>query len=329
MAVYLVTGGCGFIGSHLCEALIERGHHVRILDDFSTGSIDNLSPGPVILRGSVAEPEIVDAAMRNIAGCFHLAAVTSVERSTRDWFGTHRTNLSGTIAVLDAARRPRQPIPVVYASSAAVYGDCKRLPIRETARVRPCSPYGADKYGSELHARIASEVYGVPNVGLRFFNVYGPRQNPSSPYAGVISIFCEQLRQNKPIEIFGDGSQTRDFVYISDVIAALIAAMDRVRECPPVLNVCSGAPTSVIDLARLIGELCGYEPQIRFRPTRLGEIAHSWGDCSLIRHRLSPDNPVDLRSGLSCTLSWMKSAQMSGRSSKSLGSTRSSAASPE
>src|SRR5580704_4874537 len=148
-AAYLVTGGCGFIGSHLCEALVERGAQVRILDDLSTGSINNVPDGVEILRGSVADPETVVAAMVGVTGCFHLAAITSVERSTRDWFGAHRTNLSGTIAVFDAAQRlaHKLPIPVVYASSAAVYGDCDRLPIRETAPARPRSPYGADKYG--------------------------------------------------------------------------------------------------------------------------------------------------------------------------------------
>jgi UDP-glucose 4-epimerase len=310
MAVYLVTGGCGFIGSHLCEALIERGDRVRILDDLSTGSVDNVPEGPVILRGSVADPETVDAAMKDVAGCFHLAAVASVERSTRDWFGTHRTNLSGTIAVFDAARRVgcHHPIPVVYASSAAVYGDFGRLPIRETTRAQPGSPYGADKYAGELHARIAWEVYSVPTRGLRFFNVYGPRQDPNSPYSGVISIFCDRLRQGEPIDIFGDGLQTRDFIFVGDVVAALLRAMDRVHRGSAVFNVCTGTPTSIIELAKLIGELCGRKPEIRFKSPRRGEIARSWGDRSLIQRHLGLEELTALRSGLSVTLSWMQEA---------------------
>jgi len=311
MAVYLVTGGCGFIGSHLCEALIARGDSVHILDDLSTGSIENVPAGHLLLRGNVADPKLVASAMEGVAGCFHLAAVASVERSTRDWFGAHRTNLSGTIAVFDAARRigRNRPLPVVYASSAAVYGDCKQLPIKETTLARPRSAYGADKYGCELHARVASEVFGVPTVGLRFFNVYGPRQNPASPYSGVISIFCNRLRRGLPIDVFGSGSQTRDFVFVSDVVNALLTSMDQIHECSAVFNVCTGKPTSVLELARLIAELCERQPEIRVHPPRAGEIVHSLGDCQRIGRRLGLSNFVSVRSGLMHTLSWMEVAQ--------------------
>jgi UDP-glucose 4-epimerase len=316
MAVYLVTGGCGFIGSHLCEALIARGDSVRILDDLSTGSIENVRAGHLLLRGNVADPEFVASAMEGVVGCFHLAAVASVERSTRDWFGAHRTNLSGTIAVFDAARRigRDRPLPVVYASSAAVYGDCKQLPIKETTQARPRSAYGADKYGCELHARIASEVFGVPTVGLRFFNVYGPRQNPASPYSGVISIFCDRLRRGLPIDVFGNGSQTRDFVFVSDVVNALLTSMNQIRERFAVFNVCTGKPTSVLELARLIAELCERQPEIRDHPPRAGEITHSLGDCQLIGRRLGLSNFVSLRSGLIHTLSWMEVAEDGSKS---------------
>ena len=309
MGRYLVTGGCGFIGSHLCEALIEAGADVRILDDLSTGSPDNVPQEAVILRGSVADREAVEAAMEDVEGCFHLAAIASVERSACDWLGAHRTNLSGTITVFDAARRVRgRPIPVVYASSAAVYGDCNSLPLRETVEERPRSAYGADKLGCELHARVACEVHGVPTTGLRFFNVYGPRQHPLSPYSGVISRFCDRLRRGVPIEVFGDGRQTRDFVFVKDVVTALLAAMRKDARRPAVYNICSGTQVSVLGLARLIGALCGREPEIRFRPARPGEIAHSWGDCSLARRVLALPDPMDLRTGLDATLSWMEAA---------------------
>jgi UDP-glucose 4-epimerase len=316
MAVYLVTGGCGFIGSHLCDALIGRGDSVRILDDLSTGSVENIPAGSLIFRGSVADPELVASAMEGVAGCFHLAAVASVERSTRDWFGSHRTNLSGTIAVFDAARRigRGRPIPVVYASSAAVYGDCKELPIEETMPARPRSAYGADKYGCELHAGVASEVYGVPTVGLRFFNVYGPRQNPASPYSGVISIFCDRLRRGLPIDVFGNGSQTRDFVFVSDVVNALLTSMSQISESSRVFNVCTGKATSVLELAQLIAELCKRQPEIRVQPPRPGEIAHSLGDCRLIHRHLDLSSFVNLRSGLMRTLSWMEVAENGGNS---------------
>jgi UDP-glucose 4-epimerase len=308
MAVYLVTGGGGFIGSHLCDALLARGDQVRILDDLSTGNIENVAPRAELLRGDVADPRAVAAAMAGVAGCFHLAAIASVDRSMREWVGTHRTNLTGTITVFDAARRSGQngSVPVVYASSAAVYGDCADLPIREEAAARPCSPYGADKLGCELHARVASDAFGVPTVGLRLFNVFGPRQDPRSPYSGVISVFCERLRAGRPIDIYGDGSQTRDFIFVADVVAAFLAAMDRPRLSPAVYNACSGTATSIRDLARIIGDLCGCQPEIRFRPPRAGDIAHSRGDRSLACKRLDLPDPQDLRDGLAATLASLR-----------------------
>ena len=315
MAVYLVTGGCGFIGSHLCEALIVQGHYIRVLDDLSTGWIENLPRGVELLRGSVTDPELVNEAMAEVAGCFHLAAIASVERSTREWLVSHRTNLSGTIAVLDAARSVGdRRVPIVYASSAAVYGDCKQLPIRESNQVQPRSPYGADKYGSELHARIASELHGVPTIGLRLFNVYGPRQDPGSPYSGVISKFCDKLQNLEPIDVFGDGFQTRDFVFVTDVVTTMLAAMTRAEACSvassAVYNVCSGKRTTVLELAQLIAELTDCDLKIRWQPPRPGEIAHSCGDRRLVAHSLGLSSPVDLRSGLRSTLSWMKEAEV-------------------
>jgi UDP-glucose 4-epimerase len=308
MAVYLVTGGCGFIGSHLCDALLARGDRVRILDDLSTGSLANAPPQAELRRGDVADAQAVDAAMEGVAGCFHLAAIASVERSMCDWPGTHRTNLTGAITIFDAARRlgRNAAIPVVYASSAAVYGDCADLPIGEDAPARPRSPYGADKLGCELHARIAADAFAVPTIGLRLFNVYGPRQDPKSPYSGVISVFCDRLRDGQPIEIFGDGSQTRDFIFVADVVAAFLAAMDQPRLSPAVFNVCSGTATSVLELAHAIGELCGGWPDIRFQPPRSGDIAHSRGDRSLARGRLGLADPACLRSGLAATLASLR-----------------------
>lgn len=304
MAIYLVTGGCGFIGSHLCDALLARGNTVRILDDLSSGCLENAPPRAELRRGDVADPHAVEAAMTGVAGCFHLAAIASVERSMRDWVGTHRTNLGGAITVFDAARQLGKggPIPVVYASSAAVYGDCADLPIRESAPTRPRSPYGADKLGCELHGRIAAEAFGVPTIGLRLFNVYGPRQDPNSPYSGVISIFCDRLGAGWPIDIFGDGSQSRDFIFVADVVAAFLAAMERPFLSPAVYNVCSGNATSVLQLARIIGELSGGSPEIRFRPARPGDILNSRGDRSLGRDQLGLHEPAELRSGLTATL---------------------------
>jgi UDP-glucose 4-epimerase len=303
MRAWLVTGGAGFIGSHLCEALLAQGDAVRVLDDLSTGKRENLPPGAALIEGDVADPAAVQAAMEGVSGCFHLAAIASVERGVRDWLGTHRANLTGAITVFDAARPTRTS--VVYASSAAVYGDVATVPIPEETRCRPLSAYGADKLGCELHARVASHVHGIPTVGLRFFNVYGPRQDPRSPYSGVISIFAERIRRGAPIDVFGDGGQTRDFVYVADVVAALLAAMRRASVDASVFNVCTGIATSVLDLAHVIADLAGTKLDARHGPARAGEIRHSTGVPALAHNALGLAEPVFLRGGLGRVLDWL------------------------
>jgi UDP-glucose 4-epimerase len=301
VALYLVTGGCGFIGSHLCDALLARGDAVRILDDLSTGKIGNKPAGAELLRGDVADRALVAEAMAGVDGCFHLAAIASVERGNEDWLGTHRTNLTGAVTVFEAARRARR-VPVVYASSAAVYGDNPAVPLAESAATRPLSAYGADKLGCELHARVASHVHGVPTVGLRFFNVFGPRQDPSSPYSGVISIFCDRLRAGTGIRVFGDGEQIRDFVYVADVVAALLAAMRVMPPESPVFNVCTGRATSVLELARTVAALCSVTPEIAFLPPRAGEIRRSLGDPEEAAASLGIRAATPLADGLARTL---------------------------
>ena len=198
---FLVTGGCGFIGSHLVDALLAQGDKVRVLDDLSTGRLANLAHGADLVRGSVTDAALVRRACEGVDGVFHLAAIASVTRCTEDWIGAHAVNLSGTVTVLDAARRGGQ-LPVVYASSAAVYGDTVADRLSERTPPAPKSAYGADKLGSELHAGVAQASFGVPTLGLRLFNVYGPRQDGSSPYSGAISAFCERLGRGASITIW-------------------------------------------------------------------------------------------------------------------------------
>jgi UDP-glucose 4-epimerase len=305
MSTWLVTGGAGFIGSHLCDALIARGDTVRVLDDLSTGHQANLPEGVTFLEGDVADPARVEQAMDGVEGCFHLAAIASVEKGVTDWIATHRANLTGTITVFDTIRRQGRRIPVVYASSAAVYGDVATMPITEATPCRPLSAYGADKFGCEVHARVASAVHGIPTVGLRFFNVYGPRQDPTSPYSGVISIFCQRISAARPIAIFGDGGQTRDFVYVADVVRALLAAMDLRPAEAAVLNVCTGIPTSVEALAAQIATLTGQALEIRPQPARAGEIRHSLGDPEPANRVLRLTGRTELREGLSLVLAWL------------------------
>ena len=305
MSTYLVTGGAGFIGSHLCDALIARGDSVRVLDDLSTGHRRNLQAAATLIEGDVADPAIVTRAMDGVDGCFHLAAIASVEKGVTDWLGTHHANLTGTITVFDTIRRQGRQIPVVYASSAAVYGDAATVPIAETDPCRPLSAYGADKYGCELHARVASHVHGIATVGLRFFNVYGPRQDPKSPYSGVISIFCERIGAGEPVKIFGDGQQTRDFIYVADVVRALLAGMALRPADAPVFNVCTGTATSVEGLARLIADLAGKNLRAETAPPRAGEIRHSVGVPALANRVLDLPERVPLRAGLTEVLAWL------------------------
>jgi UDP-glucose 4-epimerase len=300
MALYLVTGGAGFIGSHLVDALLGRGDQVRVLDDLSTGKRENLDPRAALIVGDVADPAKVADCMAGVDGCFHLAAVASVELGNRDWLGTHRSNLTGAITVFDAARRARPDgtLPVVYASSAAVYGDAAVSPIAESAPTRPLSAYGADKLGCELHARVASHVHGVRATGCRFFNVYGPRQDPGSPYSGVISIFFDRIGAGQGITIFGDGGQTRDFVYVADVVRALLACMARDSGAPSVFNVCTGRMTSLLELAAAIGRVFGRTPAIAFGPARSGDIRESLGDPGLASTHLGFQAETLLDDGL-------------------------------
>lgn len=305
----LVTGGCGFIGSHLCAALAAGGARLRVLDDLSTGRPGNLPPGAQLLRGDVADAALVRQAMEGVDGCFHLAAIASVEKGVRDWLGSHRANLTGSIAVFDAARRAAaatgRPLPVVYASSAAVYGDAAALPIEESAPTRPLSAYGADKLGTELHARVAGQVHGVPTAGMRFFNVFGPRQDPASPYSGVISIFCDRIRRGLPIRFQGDGGQTRDFIFVADVVAALLAALPAATCEAPVFNVCRGIACSVSDLAEEIARLCGRSLAVSQEAARQGDIRHSLGSPRLAHGSLALGAPTPLRDGLRQVLEWM------------------------
>jgi UDP-glucose 4-epimerase len=281
---YLVTGGCGFIGSHLVDALTAANHSVRILDDLSTGSLAYTPPTAEFIEGDVADPETVESAMQGVDGCFHLAAVASVEKCNLDWPGTHRINLAGTVVVFDAARK--QSTPVVYASSAAVYGNNPDILTEDTVP-RPISAYGADKLGCELHGRVAHHVHRVSNCGLRFFNVYGPRQDPHSPYSGVITIFSNRIKNDQTITINGDGYHSRDFIYVGDIVNALSVAMKYCYrdDTSEIFNVSTGIDTNVIDLAEEIGVVLGRTPDIRYGPPRPGDPRRSIG-CTEKAHRI-------------------------------------------
>lgn len=299
MANYLVTGGAGFIGSHLANALLAKGHAVTVLDDLSTGHRHNLPPHARLVVGDILDKALVERLMAEADGCFHLAAIASVQRSVEDWAGTHRVNLTGTINIFDAARARR--VPVVYASSAAIYGEQVRFPIREDAPHAPTTAYGADKLGCELHAAVAGG-FGVPTAGLRFFNVYGPRQDPKSPYSGVISIFADRLSRGLPITIFGDGNQVRDFVHVSDVVRHLVEAMRIASPQAPVFNVCTGKPISIQALARTVRDLLAAPSEILWAAARPGDIRASLGCPKAATAALGVAATVAIEDGLSALL---------------------------
>jgi UDP-glucose 4-epimerase len=299
VALYAVTGAAGFIGSHLVDALLAAGHQVRGLDDLSTGRRENLDPRCELLVGDVAEPDATRAVMQGVDGCFHLAAIASVVRTNEDWNRSHRVNLGGSVNVFEAARDAGR-VPVVYASSAAVYGDTEGLVASEKMAPRPLSSYGADKLGSELQAQAGWHVHRLPSFGLRFFNVYGTRQDPGSPYSGVISIFARRVAAGHTIDIHGDGRQVRDFVHVSDVVAHLQAAMRRtVREKgAAVANVCTGHGTTVLELAGALGDIHHRSPDLHFLPQRAGDIRRSIGNPALAVSLLGYKAKVGLVDGL-------------------------------
>lgn len=309
MAHYLITGGCGFIGSHLADRLLADGHRVTILDNLSSGRLENKPSAAKLVVGDVADPDAVREAMagdagEGVDGVFHLAAVASVQKSRELWAETHRTNLLGTVTVFEAARDAKRggPIPVVYASSAAIYGDNSNTPLNEDELPRPLSAYGVDKLGCEMHARVAWAIQGVPTVGFRFFNVYGPRQDPMSPYSGVISIFARRVARGEDVEIHGDGQQVRDFVFVGDVVRILALAMERRFAGAQVYNLCTGRATSLVMLLEVLQELCGSKVRRRHTEPRAGDIRVSIGDPSLLRSTFDTVCQVGLLQGLSATL---------------------------
>lgn len=297
MARILVTGGCGFIGSHVVDALLARGDEAVILDDLSTGKRGNVPEAVRIIEGSITDPSAVARAVEGCDGIVHLAAIASVQKCNETWAESHAVNVTGTVRVLEGARDAGR-IPVVYASSAAIYGDNLAVPLRESEGGRPLTAYGVDKFGSELHAGVAGRIHGIPTFGFRFFNVFGPRQDPSSPYSGVISIFAARFAKNQPVSIHGDGGQVRDFVYVSDVVAHILAGLSAADTSAPVGNVCTGIPTSVLGLAQALKQMTGSSVDPSFGPARAGDIRESLGSPAFSTERLGVRAQISLNEGL-------------------------------
>jgi UDP-glucose 4-epimerase len=308
MSVSLVTGGAGFIGSHLVEALLRRGRAVRVLDDFSTGSAANLAhlrDRLQVIEGDITDPETVRGAMCGVEVVFHEAALASVPRSVADPLATHRACVDGTLNVLLAARDAGVR-RVVYAASSSAYGNSARLPKAEADPTAPLSPYAVAKLAGEHYCAAFTEVYGLETVRLRYFNVFGPRQSPDSPYAAVIPLFIEALTAGRSPVIHGDGQQSRDFTYIDDVVQANLLAAEVPGVGGRVYNVACGRRTTLLELVAHINRLLGTSIAPTHTPPRAGDVRHSQADITLARNELGYRPTTDMAAGLRRCLEWWR-----------------------
>jgi UDP-glucose 4-epimerase len=308
----LVTGGAGFIGATLVAALVARGDRVRVLDNLSTGRRENLAPvaGDVeLLEGDIRDEAALKAALRGVEVVFHQAALPSVPQSIADPATSHAVNATGTLNVL-VASRDAGARRVVCASSCAVYGDQATQPQREDQPPAPLSPYAGAKLVSEVYAAVWERAYGLETVALRYFNVFGPRQDPASAYAAAIPLFARALLAGRPLTVFGDGEQTRDFVFVGDVVGANLRAAEAPAAPGGVLNVGSGAATSVNTLIATLAALAGRTPEVRYAPPRPGDLRHSRADLTRARTLLDYTPQTPLATGIQATLDWYQSQRM-------------------
>jgi nucleoside-diphosphate-sugar epimerase len=313
---YLVTGGGGFIGSHLVGRLLEEGHHVRVLDNFSTGRRANIEAvragGPDRLQVSgadIREPQVAQDAARGMDGVFHLAALGSVPRSVAKPQDTHAVNSTGTLNVLLGAR-DQGVKRVVFAGSSSVYGALEALPKTEEHPTRPISPYGLSKLVGEHYLRLFHELYGLETVTLRYYNVFGPRQDPQSEYAAVIPAFIARMLQGESPRVYGDGDQSRDFTYVANVVDANLLAMTAPTDkiTPGLFNIAVGGRHSLNDLLREIRDILGITVEAEYTEPRAGDIRHSQADIRLAREWLGYEPKIDFRAGLEKTVAHLKEA---------------------
>jgi len=302
----LVTGGAGFIGSHIVDALLRRGDEVVVLDDLNTGFAQNVAAPARLVVGSVADEDVVREAVSGCEVVFHQAAHKAVLRSIERPLPTDTVNTHGTLTVLQAAadagvRR------VVHASSSSVYGGATRLPTPEDEAMMPRSPYAVSKLAAEHYCRVYSELHGLETVALRYFNVYGPRQRPDATYAAVIPLFVHALLAGRAPEVHGDGLQSRDFTYISDVVDAnLAAAAAPSASSGNAYNIAGGRSWTLLDILRSLGELLGVDPRPVFLESRAGDVRHSRADASRAERDLGFVCRVDLDEGLGRTVEWLR-----------------------
>ena len=314
----LVTGGAGFIGSHLAEALLRKGHRVRVLDDFSTGKRGNLIfdkeyPSLEIIEGDIRHLAICQKAMKGIEYVFHQAALPSVQRSVEDPLGSNAVNEGGTLNILFAAREEKVK-RVMYASSSSIYGDTPTLPKHEEMISHPLSPYALQKYIGEQYCRLFYELYGLETVSLRYFNIFGPRQDPNSVYSAVIPKFIDAFLQGSPPTIFGDGEQSRDFTYIENVVQANLLAMSAGHLHGEAINIACGERTSLNQLVNALRKILGSKMSPIYEEPRKGDVRHSLADIRKGKEILNYKPKVGLELGLKKTVEFFKKSVRSRES---------------
>jgi nucleoside-diphosphate-sugar epimerase len=307
MSHYLVTGGAGFIGSHLCEELLRRGHQVRVSDDLSTGKRGNLQRGVEFVEGDLAD---LATARRVVEGChyvLHQAAIPSVPRSVKDPLTSHRANVDATVNMLIAARDAGVK-RLVFAGSSSAYGDTPTLPKREDMPNGPLSPYALQKVIGEQYLQMFTKLYGLETVTIRYFNVFGPRQDPSSPYSGVISVFATALLDGRSPKIYGDGEQTRDFTYVANVVDGVLRACEAPGVSGEIINVATGGRISVNQLFRTMRELIGGSVEPTYSDPRPGDVRDSQADIGKARRLLGYEPTVSFEEGLRRTVEWYRTS---------------------
>jgi nucleoside-diphosphate-sugar epimerase len=303
---YLVTGGAGFIGSNTVDELVRRGHSVVVLDDMSSGKEENLAEvrGKItFMKGSITDLEIVQKAILQADYVVHLAARTSVPRSVKDPIDTNRINVDGTLNVLVAARDNKVK-RVVFAASSSAYGDTPTLPKSESMQPVPISPYGVSKYAGELYAQAFGRCYGLEVASLRYFNIFGPRQDPDSPYSGVLSRFCTAFLEGTPPTVFGDGEQTRDFTYVDNAVAANLAACEAPNAAGRTFNIGTGSSISLNNVLAMLGKISGTALEAKYEAPREGDIRDSLADIGLAKEFLGYEPSVQFEEGLQRTFAW-------------------------
>ena len=310
MAIYLVTGGAGFIGSHLSEELVRRGHTVRVADSLITGKRSNLNhiPGVEFVQGDLAEMEF---ATKVVTGCdyvLHQAAIPSVPRSVKDPITSNRANVDATLNVLVAARDAGVR-RLVFAGSSSAYGDTPTLPKHEDMPTNPLSPYALQKVVGEQYLQMFTKLYGLETVSIRYFNVFGPRQDPSSPYSGVISVFATALLENRPPKIYGDGEQTRDFTYVANVVDGVLRACEATGASGQVINVATGGRISLNDLFKEMKKIVGASVNPEYVDPRQGDVRDSQADIRKAKDILGYKPTISFEEGLKRTIEWYRSSK--------------------